>query len=121
MKNAINWFEIPVADMDRACRFYEGTLALSLRRETFFGIPMAVFPSHDPGVGGSLVRDDQRPVAAGGTLVYLDVTGRLDASLDRIPGAGGTVVQPRTAIGENGFIALIRDTEGNTVGLHSAR
>jgi predicted enzyme related to lactoylglutathione lyase len=115
MKNAINWFEIPVNDMDRGCRFYEGALCLSLRRESFFGIPMAVFPSQDPGVGGALVRDDKRPVAAGGPLVYLDVTGRLDACLDRVPGAGGVVVQPRTSIGDNGFIALVRDSEGNTV------
>jgi predicted enzyme related to lactoylglutathione lyase len=119
MKNAINWFEIPVDDMDRACRFYEGVLAVPLRREVFFGIPMAVFPSESPGVGGSLVRDEQRPVARGGTLVYVDVTGRLDACLDRVPGAGGAVVQPRTGIGDNGFIAVIRDSEGNTVGLHS--
>jgi predicted enzyme related to lactoylglutathione lyase len=121
MKNAINWFEIPVADMDRACRFYEGALALPLRRESFFGVPMAVFPAQEPGVGGALVRDDKRPVASGGALVYLDVTGRLDACLDRVPGGGGAVVQPRTSIGDNGFVALVRDSEGNTVGLHTTK
>ena len=33
--------------------------------------------------------------------------------------AGGEVVQKKMAIGPAGFIAVIRDTEGNVVGLHS--
>ena len=119
MKNALNWFEIPVANLDRACGFYEKVLAVSLRRETFFGVPTALFPHQEPGVGGALVRDDQRPVATGGSLVYIDATAKLDACLARVSGAGGAVLQPRTAIGQAGFIALLRDSEGNTVGLHS--
>ena len=34
LKPIINWFEIPVLDMARAVRFYEATLACSLRLET---------------------------------------------------------------------------------------
>ncbi|SBK46086.1 glyoxalase [Klebsiella pneumoniae] len=34
MNNVINWFEIPVADMDRAVAFYEPVMQVSLRRET---------------------------------------------------------------------------------------
>jgi uncharacterized protein len=119
MKNALNWFEIPVADLDRACGFYEKVLAVQLRRETFFGVANALFPFQDPGVGGALVRDEARPVAAGGSLVYIDATAKLEACLARVPEAGGVVLRPRTAIGQAGFIALVRDSEGNTVGLHS--
>ena len=46
--------------------------------------------------------------------------GRLDAIVGRVEQAGGKVEQPKTSIGEHGFIALIRDTEGNVVGLHSS-
>ncbi|WP_423814724.1 VOC family protein, partial [Pseudomonas viridiflava] len=55
----------------------------------------------------------------GGTRVYLNVEGQLDAVLDRVPNAGGVILQPRTEIAPHGFIALIKDSEGNSVGLHS--
>jgi hypothetical protein len=55
----------------------------------------------------------------GGTLVYLNAEGDLDGVLKRIPAAGGSVLKPRTSIGQHGFIAVFKDTEGNSVGLHS--
>jgi hypothetical protein len=35
--------------------------------------------------------------------------------------AGGKIVQEKYSIGKPGFIAVIEDTEGNTVGLHSMK
>lgn len=32
---------------------------------------------------------------------------------------GGRVLKPKSAIGDYGFIALVHDTEGNLIGLHS--
>jgi predicted enzyme related to lactoylglutathione lyase len=120
MKNAAVWFEIFVADMDRAARFYQDTLGIELRREDFGGKPHAIFPAgQGGGAGGALVRDPERKPVGSGTLVYLSATGKLDACLDRAPRAGGAIVAPKTNIGEHGFIAIVRDTEGNTVGLHS--
>jgi uncharacterized protein len=121
MKNALNWFEIFVGEIDRAAGFYEKVLDIRMRREEFFGKPMAIFPKGEAGVGGALVRDAGHPVGGGGSLVYLDATGKLDACLDRVGAAGGAVVLPRTSIGVQGFIALVRDSEGNTVGLHSEK
>jgi predicted enzyme related to lactoylglutathione lyase len=121
MSNAIHWFEIFVTDLDRATRFYEATMAIQLRREDFGGKPTAVFPGAQTGVGGALVRDGGRAPGGEGTLVYLDANGKLDACLERVLAAGGTVVLPRTDIGDPGFIATIRDTEGNLIGLHSER
>jgi predicted enzyme related to lactoylglutathione lyase len=120
MKNASTWFEIPVANLDRATRFYETALGIPLRREDFFGTPMSVFPSERPGVGGALIAAPHMVPAPQGTLVYLDTSGQLDACLDRIPAAGGAVIQPKTPIGPFGFIARIRDSENNIVGLHTA-
>lgn len=118
MSNAVNWFEIPVTDMDRAMRFYETLLGKPLKRESLTGRPIAVFPYQ--GVGGALVQGDRAP-SLDGTIVYLDVRGDLDGWLRRAQTAGGKVVLPRTDIGEPGFIGLIKDSEGNTVGLHLPR
>ena len=119
MRNALNWFEIPTTDLDRASRFYERALGIELRREVFAGTPNAFFSYDKPGVGGALIADPHRKPGGDGTLVYLDATGKLDAVLARIPDLGGQVVLPRTSIGPVGFIALVRDTEGNVIGLHS--
>ena len=121
MKSALNWFEIPVTDIDRAVRFYERALGGPLRRETFGAEPMAMFASKDPGVGGALVKGPQRVPGATGTIVYLDAAGRLDEIVSAIPAAGGTVLVGKLDIGDPGFIAVFRDTEGNTVGLHQPR
>lgn len=115
---SINWFEIPVRDIDRAAAFYEKMLAVSLKRETFHGTPMAMFCAD---VGGALIKDDKRKPTADGALVYLDATGKLDDCLARAAKAGGEVLVPRTDIGDPGFIAIVKDTEGNTVGLHAPR
>lgn len=119
MSNAINWFEIPVTNMDRATRFYDTVLGVSLHREIFNGTPNAIFPGGEKAVRGSLVFDPKRKPTADGQLVYLNVTGKLDACLGRVTAAGGAVVLPRTHIGDPGYIAILRDTEGNLVGLHS--
>ena len=129
MSNAINWFEIPVRDLETSARFYETVLAdqdgkpRAMRREVDGGRPMAIF-AYDQGagaVGGALVADPKLRPGKGDTILYLDVTGRLDQSLLRVAAAGGAIVQPKTDISVNGFIALVKDPDGNVVGLHSHR
>ena len=124
--SVINWFEIPVADFERACKFYETVLEKQLfindQRETM-GSMLGVFP-HDGRVGGCLVHNPQygyRP-SAEGSLVYFTISGDLDAALARVPEAGGEVLLPKTELGENaggGFVAWARDTEGNKIGFYS--
>lgn len=119
MKNALNWFEIPVLDVDRAVACYEMLLGAKIKREVFGGMPYGVFPYEPPGVSGALVQDPKRPVG-GGTLVYLNADGQLDAILSRVSQAGATTLLPKTPIGKDGFIAIVVDTEGNRVGLNSS-
>ncbi len=117
--NAMTWFEIPTVSIDRAAAFYEAVLDAKLR--PWPGVePCRMFPVGHDGVGGCLVnRPNQRPVADG-TLVYLNVDGRLDQVLERAQQNGGALLVPRTAIGASlGFYAVITDSEGNHVGLHS--
>jgi predicted enzyme related to lactoylglutathione lyase len=53
-ESVINWFEIPVADMDRAVAFYEPVMQVTLRREKMDCAELAVFPHEDPATGGAL-------------------------------------------------------------------
>lgn len=119
--NAINWFEIPVADFARAVAFYERILATPLPIDASFpGIRMAVFPMQEPGVGGCLVECEQSRPHADGARVYLNGGDDLAAILARVDAAGGRVVVPKTLIRDDvGHFALFADSEGNVVGLHS--
>lgn len=118
--NAINWFELFVSDFERARRFYEQALATSLETMDSMGGRMAMFPYNpESGVGGCLSDCAEQQPGAGGTRVYLNVEGQMDAVLDRIPAAGGEIIQNRMSIAPHGFIAVIKDSEGNVVGLHS--
>jgi predicted enzyme related to lactoylglutathione lyase len=119
--HAIHWFEIFVSDFERAVKFYQTMLGIELRRENEDGRPMAIFKSSLEAVGGALVRQPGREPTESGALVYLDANGKLDASLARVEKAGGKVVMPKTDIGAPGFIAMVRDSEGNLVGLHAER
>ena len=118
MKNALNWFEIPSKNFERAVKFYNTLLNAQLRLEDFGGTPNAIFPYSDPGAGGAVVKNDVQP-SNNGPIVYLNVEGDLDGALARTEPAGGKVILPKTHLGEPGYIAIILDTEGNRLGLHS--
>lgn len=119
-QNALNWFEIPVRDMERAQGFYETLLATRLTRRDFGGQDIAVFPYADGRVGGALLKSASPAPCADGSLVYLDAGPSLDAVLERAAGLGARVLQPRMELPNGiGCIAHITDSEGNRVGLHS--
>jgi uncharacterized protein len=120
MGNALNWFEIPAADIDRAAKFY-GTIFdidLSAGDEMSPGYRMAMFPAEE-GVGGGLVSGEGYVPSTEGSLVYLNCGEDLSPVLGRVEGAGGKVLVPKTDISPHGFFAFILDSEGNKVGLHS--
>jgi predicted enzyme related to lactoylglutathione lyase len=121
MANALTWFEIPTLDLNRAVQFYETVLGVHLKREVFGGVPHAMFPAGQSDAGGALIQDGHRKPSSEGTRIYLDAGGKLDACVDRVRGAGGMLLMPKTDIGDPGFIAVFRDTEGNSVALHSPR
>jgi predicted enzyme related to lactoylglutathione lyase len=114
------WFEIPAADLDRACRFYETVLATTVNRGQFGSETLGVFPYEKPAVSGCIQhKPDHRP-AADGTVIYLNADPDLDGALDRVASAGGKVLVPKTALPPGmGHFARIEDTEGNIVGLHA--
>lgn len=121
VRSAVTWFEIPTADFDRARRFYENVLDVTLNEHPFDGSRIAMFASEGGGVGGCLDEGSKSTPSLHGTLVYLDVDGRLDATLARIESAGGRILVPKTPLpGGMGSVAHFADTEGNRVGLHAS-
>lgn len=120
--NAINWFEIPVGDINRAKSFYEQMLDSDLEIIEMNGMKMAFLPydSEKGGVGGSIVQSDMHIPSESGSVVYLNGGDNLQQSLDRAVNAGGHVVMPKTKVNDDvGYIAMFKDSEGNRVALHS--
>lgn len=119
MANAINWFEIPATNLDRACKFYSTVLNGEIHQQEIAGSQMGFLPAGGQDVGGAIVKGEGYKPTQEGPLVYLNGGEDLSDPLGRVEMAGGKVTMPKTAIGENGFIAQFLDTEGNRVALHS--
>ncbi len=125
---AVGWFEIYVQDIARAKKFYEEVFRVELTdladpTETAEdnNMKMVAFPfsmEDLPGASGALVQMEGYPSGGNSTIVYFS---SLDCSVEegRAEAAGGKVVQPKSSIGEHGFMSLCEDTEGNIFGIHS--
>jgi len=120
-RHAIDWFEIPVSDMDRAAAFYEALLATTIRRERIEPHALGVIKYDASAVGGCLIQGDDVPApSTAGTLVYLNAGPSLDTVLARVEAAGGRITTPKVTLpGDMGCFAHITDCEGNRVGLHA--
>ncbi len=124
MQNAISWFEIPTSDINRAQKFYESIFGITMVPMDLPNIKMRMFPLDDmmTQVGGALVDSGgfHKASSTDGPLIYLNGNPDVQIILDRVTAAGGSIMVPKTEISpEYGFMAVIIDTEGNRVGLHS--
>ena len=123
MKNAINWFEIPVTNYERAKKFYVTILDLEIidyhmpEKKMKYG--MFPYDMENSGVGGAIVQMEEMKPSTDGSTVYLNGGEDLNVALNKVEAAGGKIFMPKTDIDENGFIAQFLDTEGNRVALHS--
>jgi predicted enzyme related to lactoylglutathione lyase len=118
--NPIGWFEIYVQDMPRALAFYQATFQTTLEHLESPGIDLWAFPMQPekPGCAGALAKMEGKSSGGGGTLVYFS-SADVAVEAARAAQNGGRIVKEKTSIGEYGFIALVLDTEGNVIGLHS--
>lgn len=124
MQHAISWFEIGTTDLDRATRFYEAIFGIQFIPLDLPNIRMRMFPLDDMmnQVGGALVYSGgfHKPSATDGPLVYLNANPDVQQVLDRVEAAGGKILVPKTEISPDyGFMAVILDSEGNRIALHS--
>jgi hypothetical protein len=122
MSGRVVHFEIPFDDGDRARGFYKEVFDWQVLQMPDMGGYTLVMtgPSGDAGptepgfINGGMLSRDQG--ATTGPVVVVDVPD-IDASLEKISGLGGTVVAPKTPVGDMGFAAYFKDPEGNVVGL----
>ncbi|HSV19988.1 MAG TPA: VOC family protein [Casimicrobiaceae bacterium] len=117
--NRVVWFDLPVVDLDRAGAFYQAVLGVKVHKEKFGDVAFCVV-EHEQGNGGCLVVDPAK-VSSGGPLMYLNVEGRIRDAVAGVTRLGGKVLQDVHPIGPHGFRAVVQDSEGNRVALHSSR
>jgi len=122
LKNPIGWFEIHVSDMERASRFYSAVFQQTLSPlpppEPQVEIRMLSGDMTMHGANGALVKHPMKKPSTQGVLVYFsceDCETQQALALEN----GGKVLKPKFSIGNKGFIAIIGDSEGNAIGLHS--
>ena len=121
MSGKVVHFEIPYDDGERARRFYKEAFDWQLQEMPGMEYTLVVSgPSGDRGPtepgfinGGMLARGES---AAPSPVVVMDVPS-IDEALATIERLGGSTVVAKQPVGEMGFTAYVKDTEGNVVGL----
>jgi predicted enzyme related to lactoylglutathione lyase len=120
MSNTFVWVDIPVTDLDRAIAFYSVVTGKPVDKIGGPGFNFGLFKHEGNQVGGCLIEPEEGVAPSMlGPLVYLDASGRLDAAVAAAEQGGGRVLRAKHSIAPNGFRALIADSEGNRVALHS--
>ena len=120
MNPILCWIDIPVTDLDRAITFYSAVLGVPIeKQEVTPTVQFGVFPGSEHGPSGCLVTAEDNQPSGSGPLVYLSVEGRPDEALRQVTVHGGSVIYPKHEIGPHGHRAVIHDSEGNRIALHS--
>ena len=114
-------FEIPADNLARAKKFYSTVFGWTLNEfpEMEYTIVRTVESDEngmpkEPGAinGGMLQRQD--PVKAPIITISVD---NMDQAASTIEKNGGKIIRPKMPVGDMGFAAYFKDTEGNVIGL----
>jgi predicted enzyme related to lactoylglutathione lyase len=119
--NTVCWVDIPVTNIDRAMKFYTAVLGEAVSKQTMPGMEFALLPHAEDNVSGCLVVMHGNQPSATGPLVYLSVEGRIDDAIKQARDGGGKILNEKEQIGPYGFRAIVLDSEGNRVALHSQK
>jgi hypothetical protein len=120
-QNTICWVDIPATDLDRAVRFYSAVLGSEVKKQAAGPMEFGLLPHYENNVSGCVVVAKDNKPSENGPLVYLSVEGRLDDAIAKAQSEGGKILKTKEQIGPYGFRAIIADTEGNRVALHSQK
>lgn len=117
--NRAVWFDIPTSDLDRAAEFYGAVLNIKIHRQEDDGVSYCVF-DHQGGNSGCLMLAPEEISSSAGVLLYLNVSGRIRDAVSQVESHGGKVIQRIHSIGRHGYRAVVLDSEGNRIALHSS-
>ncbi len=118
-QQTVCWTDVPVTNLDRAIAFYSAMLGAEVVKQSQGEFEFGLLPHFDSNVSGCLVKTNDNPPSRSGPLVYFSVEGRIDAALVAVREHGGEIVKPKESIGPHGFRAIVIDSEGNRIALHS--
>ena len=122
MSGRVVHFEVPFEDQERASSFYSevfGWQLQSLPEMSYVMVttgptaPQGGGPEEPGFVNGGMLA---RHAPIGGPVVTIEVDD-IDATLAQVESLGGTTVSGREQVGDMGFSAYFKDTEGNLMGL----
>lgn len=120
MSHQVVWVDIPVTHLDRAVAFYAALLAHPVTKAGGEGMVFGLLPHAESGVSGCLVETDTANAPSrSGPLIYLNADGRIRQAVDAAKANGGQVVRDVHPIGPHGFRAILIDSEGNRIAIHS--
>ena len=119
------WTDIPVTNLDRAIKFYSAILGKEVRKMSETGFEYGLLPHEEQNASGCLCVDgdslgDKNEPSETGPLIYLSVEGRLNEAVEAAKVNGGKVLNEKQQIGPHGVRAIIVDSEGNRIALHSS-
>lgn len=123
--NPIGWVEIPVSDIERAEKFYTDYFGFQMSRQPDQqdgNVQMSWFPMtmDSYGAAGMLIKSPGHIPSHEGPLVYFTSPGEgLGAGVAKAKEQGIKILMEKMDIGEHGFFALLEDSEGNRIAIHS--
>ena len=115
MANRVVWFYVPVGDLSRAIEFYSRVLDIAIEEAG----DIAILEHSGNDVAGCLSKSDDNKPSASGLLLYFNVSGRLDEAVEAVEQNGGRILHTKEQIGPYGYRAIVLDSEGNRIALHS--
>ena len=120
----VKGFDIPVGDMERAGKFYEEIFGWEVRKVQGSGgdfhsvRTVPVNEDGDPSIPGGINGGLYLRGTDGLETPFLEIrVDSIDSIVERIVVAGGMVVKDRSPILDIAFFAVVKDTEGNLIGL----